>query len=139
MRQVAIIVVVLAVAASAAAQEHSWACSYSDQGVQTEFDKKGNPSISHVKAGMDPFVLVLDLDAGEARLRANTAVEVIPVPVGGTLSFIEKTPTGLNVITLFVSSPLDKGGRVPFAQARHMDLAGPFPQQYFGTCTPIGG
>jgi len=136
MKRLVFAIVVLVAAAAVNAQELSWACAYSDKGVQAEFDKKGTPTVSSGAAGMDPFVLVLDSDAGKAGLRANITVEVFPIFSGGTLNFIEETPSGISVITLFVSSPLDKLERVPFAQARHLDLAGPFPQQYYGICTP---
>ena len=139
MKHLILAIAVFAVASAANAEEKSWACNYSDKGVQVEFNKNGNPAIELGRAGMDPVVLVFDTDTGKARLIANSTVEVIPVLAGGTLSFIEKTPSGLSVITLYLSSPIGSSERVPFAQARHLDLAGPFPQQYYGTCTPIGG
>jgi hypothetical protein len=122
----------------ASAQDLSFNCTYSDAGVQVEFGPEGKPKVSSGAAGMDPFVLELNTETGEARLRAINAVEVFPVVAGPTLSFIERTPSGISVITLYMESAIDSLGRIPFAQARHLDLAGPFPQQYYGICAPIG-
>ena len=121
-----------------AAEEMSWACSYSDRGVQVEFSARGKPTIEEGPPGMDPFVLVLNTDEGTARIRGNSTVEVVPILSGPTLSFLERTPTGINLITLFIVTNLDEKGTIPFAQARHLDLVGPFPQAYYGTCIPLG-
>jgi hypothetical protein len=75
----------------------------------------------------------LNSDTGTARLVANADVEVIAVPSGGTMSFIEDTPSGLNIISVYFQHRL-LDGEVPFVQSRHLDVGGPFPQQYYGTC-----
>ena len=95
---------VLLTAVSSMSDEITWACKYSDKGVQVEFNNKGKPTVSHGEFGMEPFILALDTDKGEAKLVANSAVEVIPMMSGPTLSFIEDTPSGPSIITLFIGS-----------------------------------
>jgi hypothetical protein len=135
-RTIAILFVVL-ISAVLTADELRMACEYSDKGVQVEFDKNGKPKISLGEPGMSPFILSVDLETGDAKLIANSTVEVLLLPAGNTMNFIEPTGGGVNIITVFSGSVLAGGKSVPFAQARHLDVGGPFPQQYYGICTDM--
>ena len=137
MRETIAIACLLFASAVSAADELRMVCEYSDKGVQVEFDSKGKPKVALGESGMSPFILSVDLETGDAKLIANSTVEVLLLPAGSTMNFIEPTGGGVNIITVFTGSVLAGGKSVPFAQARHLDVGGPFPQQYYGICTDM--
>jgi hypothetical protein len=107
-------------------------CKYSDQGVQAEWNGDGRPEISERGFGDDSFVLTVDTASGKAQLHANSTVEVIAIPLEASINFIEETPTGLSITSVYLRALPD--GHLPFVQSRHLDFMGPFPQQYYGSC-----
>ena len=60
-------------------------------------------------------------------------LELLPSAVGLTL--VEQIPAGGVVITTVYGS-YDAKGAFPAVMSKHVDLVGPFPQQYYGSCVP---
>ena len=129
---VSLLLGVLAVTSDGSTGEIHLICSYSDKGVATEFNEKGEPSMEPAKFGGDTISLRFDLDTGEAELGATSTADltIIESRKGSMVNLIERTGSGLSIFTVYFL----KSGRHPFVQSRHFDFLGPFPQQYYGTC-----
>ncbi len=99
--------------------------------------ESGKLNVEEDNWGSEPsYFDSIDVQAKTARLIGNAGSAGILVMITATgMHFIEVTPVGnLNVTTVFGS--LDQSGNFLAVTSRHVDLFGPVPSQYYGTCEP---
>jgi hypothetical protein len=98
--------------------------------------KSGKPQFESGSMGTVTTFDSIDLKKGTARVIANAgAGDVIVIPTASGLNFMEKTDSGnLVFTTVFYHYASPDIPRYVAVTSRHMDMFGPFPSQYHGTC-----
>jgi len=110
-------------------------------GTQAEWDagkvKLSQTTWSGGTATFDSIKHEPGTDAGTARLIGNAGagdIQVKMTPSG--ITFIEETLFGgLNITTVFDKYDSSATQRFIAVASRHLDVNGPFPSQFHGTCT----
>ena len=76
----------------------------------------------------------INLTTRQARVIGTSgSSDVVVVPSGIGITLIEHVPAGGIAITTIYGS-YDAKGAFPAVMAKHVDILGPFPQQYYGNC-----
>ncbi len=107
-------------------------------GTQASWDH-GEPTIKSADHGAGDVVFdSIDTSAGTARFIGNSgAVDIVVVMSGAGLTFVETTGLGNLVFTTIFWSKAGATDRLVAVTSRHMDINGPFPSQYHGTCAEL--
>lgn len=147
MRQLAIALAILIVAATVHAQQADdpFARLFSARSIRCELGKGTQASwdggtlkvesANFGQAGQITFDSI-DAKAGKGRIVGSIgAGDVFVLVTTAGLTFIEQTAFGnVNITTVFASYDSPSSRRFVAVSSRHQDVNGPFPSQYHGTC-----